>query len=56
MVRLTDRPDMTIDVYRGRKTTIQQQHYRNEKDFFHSCDENKQIFRGYNLLRCSQFI
>ena len=22
--RLTDRPDMTIDVYRGRKTTIQQ--------------------------------
>ena len=23
MVRLTDRPDMTIDVYRGRKTTIQ---------------------------------
>ena len=24
VVRLTDRPDMTIDVYRGRKTTIQQ--------------------------------
>ena len=24
MVRLTDRPDMTFDVYRGRKTTIQQ--------------------------------
>ena len=24
MVRLTDRPDMTIDVYRGRKTTNQQ--------------------------------
>ena len=24
MVRLTDRPDMTLDVYRGRKT-IQQQ-------------------------------
>ena len=24
MVRLTDRPDMTLDVYRGRKTTIQQ--------------------------------
>ena len=22
--RLTDRPDMTLDVYRGRKTTIQQ--------------------------------
>ena len=24
MVRLIDRPDMTLDVYRGRKTTIQQ--------------------------------
>ena len=24
-VRLTDRPGMTLDVYRGRKTTIQQQ-------------------------------
>ena len=24
MARLTKRPDMTIDVYRGRKTTIQQ--------------------------------
>ena len=25
VVRLTDRPDMTLDVYRGRKTTIQQE-------------------------------
>ena len=25
MVRLTDRPDTTLDVYRGRKTTTQQQ-------------------------------
>ena len=25
MVRLTDRPDRTLDVYRGRKTIIQQQ-------------------------------
>ena len=24
VVRLTDRPDMTLDVYRGPKTTIQQ--------------------------------
>ena len=28
MVRFTDRPDMTIDVYRGRKTTIQQLYNR----------------------------
>ena len=27
VVRLTDRPDMTLDVYRGRKTTLQ--HYNN---------------------------
>ena len=25
VVRLTDRPDMTLDVYRGRKTTKQEQ-------------------------------
>ena len=25
VVRLTDRPDLTLDVYRGRKTTQQQQ-------------------------------
>ena len=24
VIRLTDRPDMTLDVYRGRKTTMQQ--------------------------------
>ena len=27
VVRLTDRPDMTLDVYRGRKTAIQQQQH-----------------------------
>ena len=26
MVRLTDRSDMTLDVYHGRKTTTQEQH------------------------------
>ena len=29
VVRLIDRPDMTLDVYRGRKTTIQQQQQLN---------------------------
>ena len=28
VVRLTDRPDMTLDVYRGRKTPMQQQQQR----------------------------
>ena len=27
VVRLTDRPDMTLDVYRGRKTTTTNPHY-----------------------------
>ena len=27
VVRLTDHPDMTLDVYRGRKTTTQQHTY-----------------------------
>ena len=33
VVRLTDRPDMTLDVYRGRKTTIQY----NISDPVHRC-------------------
>ena len=49
VVRLTDRPDMTLDVYRGRKTTIQQQQQlkkkldqsivisRRNKDFRNTC-------------------
>ena len=36
VVRLTDRPDMTLDVYRGCKTTTQQQQlsYKMDLDFF----------------------
>ena len=33
VVRLTDRPDMTLDVYRGRKTTIQQYNINQFIDF-----------------------
>ena len=33
VVRLTDRPDMTLDVYRGRKTTIQK---KNKITLLHS--------------------
>ena len=34
VVRLTDRLDMTLDVYRGRKTTKQQQKQQNLQDRF----------------------
>ena len=39
VVRLTDRPDMTLDFYRGRKTTIQQQQLfqRQPFAFSHYC-------------------
>ena len=43
MVRLTDRPDMALDVYRGRKTTIQQQQHIKFK--FHEIR-----FRGYLVI------
>ena len=33
VVRLTDRPDMTLDVYRGRKTTMQQQQIMPDEHF-----------------------
>ena len=34
VVRLTDRPDMTLDVYRGRKTTMQQQQQQQQQQWF----------------------
>ena len=36
VVRLTDRPDMTLDVYRGRKTTTQQQQHSARRRDTHS--------------------
>ena len=47
MIRLTDRPDMTFDVYRGRKTTIQQRH----NTFTMSANLNKTA-SAFHLLDC----
>ena len=51
VVRLTDRPDMTLDVYRGRKTTMQQQQQNNIKKF--SLDKPRILFcqqcRHFNI-------
>ena len=44
MVRLTDRPDMTIDVYCGRKTTTQHQLTREKSDFLKSIIHSQIIF------------
>ena len=56
VVRLTDRPDMTLDVYRGRKTTVQQvQHIMvvttSNKIIFDSFEHYCFIFRvAFELL------
>ena len=61
VVRLTDRPDMTLDVYRGRKTTKQgQQSCRCDYvcGIFCSCKlaEVKIVsFRRMNTLPCFPF-
>ena len=44
VVRLTDRPDMTLDVYRGRKTTIQYQKKMNTAKEPESCTGRKLSF------------
>ena len=41
VVRLTDRPDMTLDVYRGRKTTIQQQQQLRKSKTCFSADSHR---------------
>ena len=47
VVRLTDRPDMTLDVYRGRKTTIQQ--YSNSSCYLHL----NTLFQSVNFVYLS---
>ena len=46
VVRLTDRPDMTLDIYRGRKTTIQY-NCENSQTWLKS---NQNIFYGIKSL------
>ena len=48
VVRLTDHPDMTLDVYRGRKTTIQQQQNKND-------DVTKPAAKNVKISRVTKF-
>ena len=57
VVRLTDRPDMTLDVYRGRKTTMQQQQQQPTSstcpnDFSDPTDQNihTQCVMGWKIV------
>ena len=60
MVRLTDRPDMTLDVYRGRKTTMeQQQQFISYTDCAHALDTiciNMFYFQNYLFTVESGFL
>ena len=49
VVKLTDRPGMTLDVYRGRKTTIQQQHQHIELMFILKAIKSR--FKGHMIKR-----
>ena len=49
VVRLTGRPDMTIDVYRGRKTTTQQQQNKPECFSLRSKEcQNSRLFFSFS--------
>ena len=52
VVRLTDRPHMTLDVYRGRKTTIQQQPRADDKIFV--CNLKKNVKSKLNHIENSK--
>ena len=59
VVRLTDRPDMTLDVYRGRKTTVQYHggESRDLNDRVHeiSCRySDKQVNKTYHIFLNTQ--
>ena len=46
MLRLTGRPDITLDVYRGRKTTQQQQQHQ-----FETPEKGMKKLRTYKLIK-----
>ena len=49
VVRLTDRPDMTLDVYRGRKTTLQQQQEQQLRKLWHKKSYGISELRDYGI-------
>ena len=51
---LTDRPDMTLDVYRGRKTTIQLQQL--SRKLIHKNSLCRKLFTKHNSLGRKQEI
>ena len=63
MIRLTDRPDMTLDVYRGRKTTMKCNNFQilqkkfNDKVFqLHPCTCLWANGQGHTQMLCYKFL
>ena len=54
VVRLTDRPDMTLDVYRGRKTTIQQFSDSGDSASHRAWLRKSELFTGVRLIYPNQ--
>ena len=54
VVRLTDRPDMTLDVYRGRKTTMQQQQCMYGKVLNPIALRKAKIVYNFGLSQCNR--
>ena len=56
VVRLTDRPDMTLDVYRGRKTTIQQYNLKSKNQELSSLFMTHHINAMHALIKFPEYI
>ena len=54
MVRLTDRPDMILDVYRGRKTTMQQCNMQQVKFCKQYCGLSLNVADYFTLGECGR--
>ena len=52
VVKLTDRPDMTLDVYRGRKRTIQQHQFKGHTHLTHICPVFQMDESNFSVKGC----
>ena len=50
VVRLTDRPNMTLDVYRGRKTTTNKQQLKCSRNLSLWNEIHSQVLGGHSVL------
>ena len=56
VVRLTDRPEMTLDVYRGRKTTMQQQQHLAQTSYTEGADALALLKQCVYIIKAFPFL